>query len=316
MAEAPRPTAFIPNLNGEEMLARTLASLGGQTRPIDVVLVDNGSSDGSVELARDRLEDVAVLELGANLGFGPAINRAVAARPAADPVIVLNNDIECEPRMIEAMLAAADEGAESVAAVLLEEREPGLIDSAGVVADETLMGFDYLHGEPVASASSAPDPLGPTGGAALYSRSAFDAVGGFDERIFLYYEDLDLALRLRAGGATCELAPEAAAVHAYSQTLGAASGDKYRRTGWSRGYMLRRYRVMGRPRDALRVLAAEGALCAGQLLADRTAKGLAGRLRGWRDGRGLPRREAPADGLSDLGLREALRLRRARRGPL
>ena len=77
---------------------------------------------------------------------------------------------------------------------------PSRIDSAGVVADTTLMGFDHLHGEPVASAASAPDPLGPTGGAALYSKAAFDAVGGFDERIFLYYEDLDLALRMAAAG--------------------------------------------------------------------------------------------------------------------
>ena len=165
-----------------------------------------------------------------------------------------------------------------------------------MIADRTLMGFDYLNGEPRERVEAAPAPLGPTGGAALYSRAAFDAVGGFDERIFLYYEDLDLALRLVAGGARCELAPGAAAVHAYSQTLGAASGAKYARTGWSRGYMLRRYGVMGRPRDALRVLAAEGALCAGQLVKDRTAKGLAGRLRGWRDARGLPPRPRPARG--------------------
>jgi hypothetical protein len=79
--------------------------------------------------------------------------------------------------------------------------------------------------------------------------------------------------------------------------------------------MLRRYGVMGRPRDALRVLAAEGTLCAGQLLKDRTAKGLGGRLRGWRDAGGLPPREAVAEGLRDLSLGEALALRRARRGP-
>ena len=80
--------------------------------------------------------------------------------------------------------------------------------------------------------------------------------------------------------------------------------------------MLRRYGVMGRPRDALRVLAAEGAICAGQLLRDRTAKGLGGRLRGWRDARGLPRREAGTGGpRASSALREALALRRARRGP-
>ncbi len=308
----PRPTVYIPNLNGSLRLAPLLESLRGQTRPASVVVVDNGSTDDSAELLRTDFPEVELIELGENLGFGPALNRAVAATEG-DPVILLNNDVVCEPQLVEAMLERAGR-AEMVAGILVQERDPGLIDSAGVIADRTLMGFDYLHGEPRGSAACAAAPLGPTGGAALYSRAAFDAVGGFDERIFLYYEDLDLALRLRAAGTSCELAGEAVAVHAYSQTLGAASGRKYGFTGWSRGYMLRRYGVMGRPGAALRVLAAEGAICAGQALGDRTVAGLRGRLRGWRDARGLPRRTASSAGLSELSLKEALALRRARRG--
>jgi GT2 family glycosyltransferase len=311
MAEAARPTVFIPSLDAEALLPRTLESLRRQTRPVDVVLVDNGSSDGSVALARERFEEVAVLELGENLGFGPAINRAVARR-AADPVIVLNNDVECETKMIEAMLDAQAGGAKSVAGVLLQERDSGRIDSAGVVADETLMGFDYLHGEPAASAETAPDPLGPTGGAALYSRTAFDAVGGFDERIFLYYEDLDLALRMAAAGGHCRLAAGARAIHAYSASLGAGSGAKYARTGWSRAYMLRRYGVMSSPGRALRALFCEGALCAGQLLLDRTGRGVAGRVEGWRAAAGLERRDPGGAPLLQISAREALRLRRRR----
>jgi N-acetylglucosaminyl-diphospho-decaprenol L-rhamnosyltransferase len=308
------PTVYVPNLNGRARLGALLESLRGQSRPARVVVVDNGSADGSQELLRTEHPEVELIELGRNLGFGPALNRAVAAG-SGDPVILLNNDVVCEPRFLEALLEPAARGCEMVAGVLLTERDPRFIDSAGVVADRTLMGFDYLNGELREEAEVAPPPLGPTGGAALYSRLSFDAVGGFDERIFLYYEDLDLALRLRAAGARCELAPAAAAVHAYSQTLGAASGAKYARTGWSRGYMLRRYGVMRSPRDALRVLAAEGALCAGQLLKDHTAKGLGGRLRGWRGARGLPPRRASAAGISELSLGEALALRRARRGP-
>lgn len=274
-------------------------------------MVDNGSGDDSVALARRELPGVKVLELGENLGFGPALNRAIAAHPA-DQVILLNNDAEAEPRFVEALLDGLGEGVDSVAGVLLQERAPELIDSAGVVADATLMGFDYLHGEPVAAAASAPDPLGPTGGAALYRREALERVGGFDERIFLYYEDLDLALRI--GGGRCRLAPEARALHAYSASLGAASARKYGWTGWSRGYMLRRYGVMRSPRLALRALACEGALCAGQLLRDRTAAGLKGRLRGWRDAAGLEPRDAGGAPLLDLSAREALARRRRRRG--
>jgi len=308
-----RPAVYIPNFNGSAQLGRTLRGLAAQTQPTDVVLVDNGSADDSVELARGELPGIEVLELGENLGFGPALNRAVAAHPA-DALILLNNDAEPEPRFVEALLDGLGGGVDSVAGVLLQERAPELIDSAGVVADTTLMGFDYLHGEPVETAAGAADPLGPTGGAALYRREAFEAVGGFDERIFLYYEDLDLSLRLAAGGRRCRLAPGARALHSYSASLGAASAAKYARTGWSRGYMLRRYGVMRNPRLALRALACEGALCAGQLLKDRTAAGLKGRLRGWRDGAGLEPREVDGSALLDLSAGEALAMRRRRRG--
>jgi N-acetylglucosaminyl-diphospho-decaprenol L-rhamnosyltransferase len=308
-----RPAIYIPTYNGRERLARTLRSLEAQSRPADVVVADNGSTDGTAELLREEFPEVALLEFGQNLGFGRALNRAVAEHPA-DPVILLNNDVEAEPRFVEALLDAAAEGAESVAGVLVQEAAPGLIDSAGVVADRTLMGFDYLHGEPLSAAASAADPLGPTGGAALYERAAFKAVGGFDERIFLYYEDLDLALRLAAAGGRCRLAGEALALHAYSASLGAGSGDKYARTGWSRGYMLRRYGVMSRPRDAVRVLATESAICGGQLLMDRSAAGLRGRLRGWHEGGGLDERDIDGARLLDLSAWEALALRRRRRG--
>jgi N-acetylglucosaminyl-diphospho-decaprenol L-rhamnosyltransferase len=308
-----RPAVYIPHFNGFERLERALLSLREQTRPLDVVVADNGSGDGSPELLRERFGEVGLVELGRNLGFGAALNRAIAEQPG-DPVLLLNNDVECEPRFVEAMLDAAGGGAEMVAGVLLQDAAPELVDSAGVVADRTLMGFDYLHGEPLSSLEGAPAPLGPTGGAALYRLDAFQAAGGFDERIFLYYEDLDLALRLRAAGARCRLAPGARAIHAYSASSGAASGFKYSHSGWSRGYMLRRYGVLSKPGPALRALAAEGALCAGQLLRDRTAKGLGGRLRGWRDGAGLERRQVDENALLDISLQTALSLRRQRRG--
>jgi GT2 family glycosyltransferase len=196
--------------------------------------------------------------------------------------------------------------------VLLRERDPGLIDSAGVVADHTLLGFDHLSGEPIAALQGAADPLGPTGGAALYRRAAFERAGGFDERIFAYYEDLDLALRMRNAGGRCRLAPGARGLHAYSETLGANTGRKYALTGWSRGYLLRVYGFAARPRLLARAIVVEAVICAGQILSRRTAMGLRGRLRGWRAGRRGPRRRIPDRGLLDLSAREALKLRRRR----
>jgi N-acetylglucosaminyl-diphospho-decaprenol L-rhamnosyltransferase len=308
-----RPGVYIPNWNGGEHLARALESLRAQTVEVEVVVADNGSSDGSDAMVAERFPEVRLLRLGENRGFGTALNRAVEAHPA-DAIVLLNNDAAAEPRFVEALVDGLGAGVDSVAGVMLQEGEPGSIDSAGVVADRTLMGFDYLHGEPVAAAAGAAAPLGPTGGAALYRREAFEAVGGFDERIFLYYEDLDLAVRLAARGGGCRLAPEARALHSYSASLGAASAAKYARTGWSRGYMLRRYGVMSDPRLALRALACEGAICAGQLLRDHTAAGIKGRLRGYRAGAGLDRRDVGGAPLLDLSVREAIALRRRRRG--
>ena len=212
-----QPAIYIPNFNNRGRLT-LLRSLREQTRTVKVVVADNGSTDDSQELVRKDFPEVTLLEMGVNLGFGPALNRAIAAHPG-DPIIVLNNDLICEPDFVGALLDSATGGIEMCAGILLAEGDPRVIDSAGVIADRTLMGFDYLNGEKREVAESAPAPLGPTGGAALYRRSAFLEVGGFDERIFLYYEDLDLALRLRSNGARCALAPRAWAVHGYSQTL-------------------------------------------------------------------------------------------------
>ena len=121
-----------------------------------------------------------------------------------------------------------------------------------------------------------------------------------------WYEDVDLALRLRAHGARCVLSPRARAIHGYSLTLGARSGRKYAMTGWSRGYLLRRYGITASPAPALQALAREGAICAGQLLRDRTLAGARGRIKGWRAAKGMPQRSLPAEVVTSLSLRQAL----------
>ena len=306
-----QPTVYIPTLRAGERLARTLAALEAQEPRPEVVIADNSEDGAGGALARERFPWVRTAEFGENLGFGKALNRAVREEPG-DPIVFLNDDVTVEPGFIEGMLTVLDPDVDMVAAVLLREREPDLIDSAGVIADKTLLGFDYLNGEPVSALHEAVDPLGPTGGAALYRRAAFEAVGGFDERIFLYYEDLDLALRMRHAGGTCRLAPAARGLHAYSETLGANSARKYAMTGWSRGYMLRTYGLGRRPALLARAVAAEAVICAGQIAVQHTTQGLRGRLRGWRAAKHAPRKAIPAEGLLDTSLAGALSLRRRR----
>jgi N-acetylglucosaminyl-diphospho-decaprenol L-rhamnosyltransferase len=303
------PTVYVPTLNGGEGLRRCLDSLRLQTAPTEVVVADNGSGDGCVETLAE-FPEVTRIGFGHNLGFGPALNRAIAA-VGAGPIILLNDDAIANPNLVECLLQRGKD-AEMVAAVLLSERDPTKIDSAGVVVDQTLMAFDYLSGESVDSLVNAPPPIGPTGGAALYDRAAFNAVGGFDERIFLYYEDVDLVLRMRGGGATCAFSPEARAIHGYSATLGARSGGKYAMTGWSRGYLLRRYGVMRTSAPAAEAILREGIICAGQLVHDRTIAGLRGRIAGWRAAKGLSHRIIPDDAVAQFSLAEALSQRRKR----
>jgi GT2 family glycosyltransferase len=308
----PTPTVYIPTLNGGENLRCCLASLEQQTAPAHVVVADNGEGEGCTGLLREQFPQVTRIGFGRNLGFGNALNRAIH-EAGEGPIVLLNDDAVAEPQLIEGLLADSSR-AELVAAVLLSERDPSRIDSAGVVVDQTLMAFDHLCGEPVSALEQAPDPLGPTGGAALYDRDAFNAVGGFDERIFLYYEDVDLALRLRANGARCVLSPQARAVHGYSMTLGARSGRKYAMTGWSRGYLMRRYGVTATPRLAMQALGREAAICAGQLLRDRTLSGARGRIDGWRAAKDLAARQLPQTVVTPLSLRRALALRSSGHG--
>ena len=301
------PTVYIPTLKGGENLRRCLASLERQTAPPHVVVADNGEGEGCAALLDEQFPGVTRVGFGRNLGFGNALNRAIH-QAGEGPIVLLNDDAVAEPELIE-RLVADSANAEMVAAVLLSERDTNRIDSAGVVVDQTLMAFDHLCEEPVSALAQAPHPLGPTGGAALYDREAFEAVGGFDERIFLYYEDVDLALRLRANGARCLLSPKARAVHGYSMTLGARSGRKYAMTGWSRGYLLRRYGITSSVSLAGQALAREATICAGQLLRDRTLAGARGRITGWRAAKGLASRQLPRQAVSQLSLRRALALR-------
>lgn len=277
-------TIYIPNYNGRARLSLLLDSLAVQTVGCRAVLVDNGSDDGSVAMVRSDFPAVAIVELDRNVGFGRALNRAIGEH-GGDPLILLNNDVRCEPDFVAAMLDALGGGVEMVAGVLVKERSPELVDTAGIVADRrTLMAFDYLNGHRVDSISGTPPPLAPSGGAALYRRAAFEGVGGFDERIFAYLEDVDLALRLRRAGGSCRLASTARGVHEHSATLGSGSRRKDYLMGWGRGYLLRKWNVIT-PRRLPGIAVREIYLGLGQALVDRNLGGIRGRIEGLRTGR-------------------------------
>jgi GT2 family glycosyltransferase len=301
-----RATVVIPTLNGRELLAEALASLQAQTVAVDVVVVDNASSDGTVELVAERFPAVRVVRNEANLGFGRAINR-VALDLDTDVLVLVNNDVVCESTFVERLLAPlADDGVGMIAGVLLQHEAPQLVDSAGIELDTTLRSWDALWNRPVSALAAAPEPVGPCGGAAAYRLSAFRSVGGFDEAFFAYWEDVDLALRLRLAGHGCVRAADARALHKHGQTLGAASPAQRRLEAFGRAFVLARYRVARRSlatRAAIAIL--DWPVLVVHLVVRREPGPIRERLRGTRAGLARPPLRAPQE-LATVSFREAL----------
>ena len=194
-----------------------------------------------------------------------------------------------------------------VAGVLLQAGEPGLVDSAGIELDTTLGSWDFLWNMPVAALSDAADPVGPCGGAAAYRLPLFQQLGGFDEALFAYWEDVELALRLRETGSRCALAADARAVHEHGQTVGAGSPAARRLEAFGRGYVLAKYRVGGRsPTRRAAIAALDWPVLAVHLLARREAGPLRERLRGRAVGLRSRAHRPPLE-LATVGFATALR---------
>jgi GT2 family glycosyltransferase len=196
------------------------------------------------------------LRLDRNEGYSRAVNLA-ARRAEGDALVLLNDDCVVEPGYVEAICAAIDPAAGVVmaAGVMREQSDPRRIDTAGVEMDPTLLIWDYLNGAPVSALERGVlDPIGPSGAAAAFDREAFLTAGGFDERLFAYWEDADLILRLRLAGARCRLAAGARGVHHHSATLGSGSARKNYLVGFGRGYLLRKWGV-AIPRRVPQILA-------------------------------------------------------------
>ena len=320
---APRPEpgtaeVVIPTWNRRESLRRTLESLRSQTAPVAVTVVDNGSTDGTAEMLAREFGEVRGVRLGSNLGFGAAVNRGVAAAES-EWVVLLNNDTVAEPSFAAELIGAA-EGAEANMVAGCLRRADGAIESLGVEVDVSLVAYDVWYGEPYERVmrDSVPEPLAPSGGAAAFRREPLLELGGFDEDLFAYLEDVELGIRMRLAGGRCAVAPRAVAWHEHSATLGSGAPAKNRLMGRSRGYLLWKYGAGLSLRARARGAVIDGAVYAGQAAIDRNLDALRGRIEERRRlrGRGRP----PADpGLASLPLverplSEALRLRLARRG--
>jgi N-acetylglucosaminyl-diphospho-decaprenol L-rhamnosyltransferase len=304
-----KTTVVIPTLDASALLCDALASLGRQTTaPHEIVVVDNASTDGTSELVRERFPRVRVVRNERNLGFGRAVNAGVAAAdPSAEAIVLVNNDATCEPTFVERLVEPlADPTVGMVAGVLLQGSAPALVDTAGIELDTTIRSWDIAWNTPVADLGAAPAPVGPCGGAAAYRASVFRELGGFDESLFAYWEDVELALRIRNAGWGCVRADGARALHLHSATLGASSPAQRRLEAFGRAYVLAKYRVARRsPLTRLKVAALDWPVLLVHLVARRELGPLKARWAGTRAGLTRPAERAPFE-LATVGFRAAL----------
>jgi GT2 family glycosyltransferase len=314
----PAIEVVVAHRNNLPALTRLLTALREQTVPCDVCVVDDASTDETPYAVPRAFPEIRYERLDENVGFSRANNHGVRSS-SADWLVLLNNDTVPQPNFIEALRDAwATSGAEMVAATL---RKPdGTIDSAGIEVDRSLVAFDLLHGEPYdPDAIALLEPLAPCAGAGAYRRDALLAVGGFDEAMFAYLEDVELGIRLRMAGARCAVAPATFAWHEHSAFWGSGSARKNERMGHSRGYIVWKYRRDLSPAERLRGHVIDAVVYSGQVAIDRNAGAVRGRAKSAAQ-RARLRPPAPHEGFAlvprvELSASAALRRRLGRRLP-
>jgi len=204
-------------------LPNCLSSLQKQTfKNFDVIVVDNGSTDGSVNLIKKGYPWVRVIELSKNTGFAKACNTGITASDAKYAV-VLNNDTEVMPDWLEELYKAieSDNEAGMAASKILLNKESRAIDSVGMLIYPDGIGRQRGRGEiDRGQFDNDNETLLAHGCAAIYRRKMLDEIGMFDEDFFAYVEDMDLGLRGRFAGWKAVTAPKAVVYHKYSATAG------------------------------------------------------------------------------------------------
>lgn len=216
-----------PNYNGERFLKTFFESLNADSELIgEVIIVDNGSTDGSKEYIRSNEFNfpVVLIENTENLGFSPAVNQGIR-KAKNEYIFSLNNDTEIKKGSIKALvdLISSNDNIFSVQAKMLQYNNKELIDDVG---DEyNLLAWTKKTGENHNSNEyvEVKDIFSACAGAAMYKKSLLDEIGAFDDNFFAYMEDVDLAIRSKINGYVNLLCPQAIVYHIGSAT----SGSRY-----------------------------------------------------------------------------------------
>ncbi len=222
LPEALGISIVIVNWNAREELDACLHSLEEQRDlRFELIVVDNGSKDGSQELVKSRYPRARLVDTGENLGFAEGVNRGLAVATQAW-VLTLNNDAVADPHMIEALRREAKRAADRVGMIqcrMLFKQHPERTNSTGVLLFGDGSAMDRDFDVPVRRDDRAEEIFCPTAGAALYRRAMLDEIalpgGAFDGAYFMYFEDVDLGWRARLAGWSAMYAPDAIVLHAF-----------------------------------------------------------------------------------------------------
>lgn len=236
-AAIPNPlvSVIIPTWNGKQHLELCLPTLAKQTyHPIEIIVVDDGSQDGTVAWLASEWASVRVVAKQVNQGFASGINSGLAVA-TGQLLVLLNNDTQAEADWLEQLVKVAQNNPQAgmVASKLKLWDDRTRIHSAG----------DYytVSGKPGNRGVWEEDDgrwdkeewiFAPCAGAALYRRDLFDTIGGFDERFGSYLEDIDLAWRAQLAGFGCRFAPEAIVYHRVSATGGGTLASYFNGRNW------------------------------------------------------------------------------------
>lgn len=228
--EEPLASAVVLNYNGLGFAEESVQSLLDQDlERLEVLVVDNDSSDGSDEQLERRFGDrIRLVRAPRNLGFGGGNNLGIR-QARGRYLILLNNDAVAAPSFARELVAAAEADCRigMVAARVLEYSRHEVIDTVGhLLYPDGLNRGRGRREQDRGQYEACRTALFPSGAAALYARRMLDEIGLFDERFFLYGDDAELGLRGRLAGWTCALAPGAVAYHRYSRSTGAYSSLK------------------------------------------------------------------------------------------
>ena len=218
--------------NSVETIGRCLASVFDSDESSTVIVVDNGSSDGTQEFVRERYPAAQLIETGENLGYAGGNNFALRSDLLAghEYALVLNPDAYLHPSAIRTLRTRMDVATTvGASSPIIYYADSDVVWYGGSEIRWTDGATLQLHqDERVPNLPRHPRPTGRVNGCALMLRmAAFSAVGGFDEDYFLYYEETDLSVRLLEQGWHLELVPEAVCWHANSTSTGGAAGRVY-----------------------------------------------------------------------------------------